>query len=98
MEPWRYYLDRLEEKVGELPPETLGRTELIADAAHDAYQATADRLTAEGWDDEHVLTITRLFGQAVQDWLHSGSQDWGALAGHTRDLYERWAAEGRTEG
>jgi len=92
MQPWQYYLDELGERVRHLPADLLSRRELIAEAAHDAYQSTTNHLTDVGWDEEDALTVTRMFGQAVKDWIDSGSRDWDDLAGHTRELYERWTA------
>jgi hypothetical protein len=92
MEPWKFYLDRLGERVGRMPSNLPGREDLIAEAAHDAYQSTANRLTSEGWDEEDALTVTRMFGQAVREWIDNGSRDWDELAEHIRALYERWSA------
>jgi len=98
MEPWKYYLDRLGERVGRTPPNLLGREDLIAEAAHEAYQSTTNRLTAEGWDEEEAITVTRMFGQTVKHWLDTGNRDWDDLADRTREAYERWVAGEITEG
>jgi len=88
MEPWKFYLDRLGERVGRTPPSLLGREALIAEAAHDAYQSTTNHLTAEGWDEEEALTVTRMFGQTVKRWLDSGNRDWNVF-GTNVDLRAR---------
>jgi hypothetical protein len=57
-----------------------GRQELLTEAAHDAYQATADLLTEQhGWDDERTLFVMRGLNAAVKRWLDAGGVDWNAL-------------------
>jgi len=57
-----------------------GRQELLTEAAHDAYQATSDRLTREfGWEDERALVVLRGLNAAVKRWLDSGGGDWDVL-------------------
>lgn len=57
-----------------------GRQELLTEAAHDAYQATSDRLTRDfGWEDERTLVTMRGLNAAVKRWLDSGGSDWDEL-------------------
>src|SRR5688572_9229825 len=62
MEPWQQYLEALKERAVRIPDAAFGRGEMMAEAAHDAYQRTANQLTANGWDEESALMVTRLFG------------------------------------
>ena len=59
-------------------------------AAHDAYQATTNQLTGEGWDAEEALTVTRMFGQVVKDWLARGQTDLDHLREDLRKHYDEW--------
>jgi hypothetical protein len=93
MEPWQYYLDELQRRAGRIPPHALGGAELLAEAAHDAYQATSNHLTEAGWDEEHALVITRLFGQSVKAWLARGHQDWDALRADLEQRYTDWTEQ-----
>ena len=92
MEPWQLYFDELKRRTGGLPDRAFGRAEIIAEAAHDAYQVTTDRLTSDGWNEEAALMVTRIFGQAVKEWLGKGSQDWTALQTELGRRYHEWSA------
>jgi hypothetical protein len=96
MEPWQYYLDELQRRTARIPPRAFGHAELFAEAAHDAYQATTDHLTRTGWNEEEALTVTRLFGQAVKDWLAQGSANWDGLRTDLDRRYTQWT--GRDQG
>lgn len=90
MEPWQYYLDQLQRRTERIPPSAFGHDELFAEAAHDAYQATTDHLTRAGWHEEQALTVTRLFGQAVKEWLAQGSGSWDGLRTDLDRRYTQW--------
>ena len=92
MEPWEIYLAELQQRAQNVPPQAFGRDQLLAEAAHDAYQVTADRLTGEGMDAEHALTVTRMFGQAVKEWLGRNGSDWDALRAELSKRYSDWSA------
>ena len=89
-QPWEYYFDSFHGRAARMPAEAFGRNELLYEAAHDAYQTTADRLSNEGWDAERVLTVTRMFGQVVKDWLARGETDLTALREDLRRHYDDW--------
>jgi hypothetical protein len=73
-----------------VPSDAFGRNELLYEAAHDAYQTTTNELTGKGWDAEQALTITRMFGQVVKDWLANGGRDLGHLREDLRKHYHEW--------
>ncbi len=87
-EPWRIYLDALQLERGDVAAQAWARDEVLRRRAHDAYRATADALTSEGWDAEKVLTLTRAFGQDVSAWLQGGGADYDDLR---RRLERRWS-------
>jgi hypothetical protein len=97
MEPWQYYLDELQRRTERIPPRAFGRAELVAEAAHDAYQATANHLTAAGWHEEDALTVTRMFGQAVKQWLAADGESWDQLRNDLNRRYAEWTASDRTQ-
>ncbi len=87
MEPWQRYMQELRQRASRIPDDAFGRAELMSEAAHDAYQKTTDDLTAQGWDEESALTVTRMFGQAVKKWIAEG-HDWATLESELRRGYE----------
>jgi hypothetical protein len=80
MDAWQIYLDEFRRRAGSADRQRFGRQETMTEAAHDAYQATADRMTNDhGWNDEHTLVVMRGLNGAVQRWLELGGGDWRAL-------------------
>ena len=79
MEPWQHYLDVWRRRAARIPDDAFGRAELLAEAAHDAYEATTNHLTGQGWDEETALTVTRAFGQTVKEWITADDGSWEAL-------------------
>jgi hypothetical protein len=74
------YLEEFRRRGEKANAQRFGRQELLTEAAHDAYQAAADKLTRQhGWDDERTLVVMRGLNAAVQRWLDSGGGDWDAL-------------------
>jgi hypothetical protein len=90
MEPWQLYLQQLRQRVGRMPEGAFGRAEIMAEAAHDAYQHTTNQLTEQGWGEEHALTVTRMFGQAVKEWIARGDERWESLESELTRRYEDW--------
>ena len=90
MKPTNYYLDELKRRAERIPPQAFGRAELMAEAAHDAYLATTNELTKQGWNEEQALTVTRMFGQAVKEWIASKDANWTTLSTELDRRYTRW--------
>ena len=88
--PWEYYYATFEKRAARVPNDAFGRSELLYEAAHDAYQTTANTLTGGGWDEEQALMITRIFGQVVKDWLARDGQNLGDLREELRRHYDDW--------
>lgn len=93
MQPWELYLTELQARAASVPPQAFGRDQLVAEAAHDAYQATANRLTSDGMDAEEALIVTRMFGQAVKEWLARNGHDWDALRDELNKRYTDWSSK-----
>ena len=91
-QPWELYFETFNRRAGRVPEHAFGRSELLYEAAHDAYQATANHMTGNGWNEEEALTITRIFGQVVKDWLARGQTDLGHLREDLRKHYDDWRA------
>jgi hypothetical protein len=91
-QPWELYFDSFHRRAGRVPDQAFGRSELLYEAAHDAYQTTANELTGHGWDAEKALVVTRIFGQVVKDWLARGQTDLDHLRDDLRRHYDEWRA------
>jgi hypothetical protein len=89
-EPWEYYYTHFEQRAARVPMNAFGRSEILYEAAHDAYQTTTNELTGQGWNEEEALTVTRMFGQVVKDWLARGGQDLIHLREDLRKHYDEW--------
>lgn len=90
MEPWEIYAGELEARGKNVARAQFGREELLMELAHDAYQRTTDALTERGWDEEDALTLTRIFGQEVKDWMAADELDWDALRERLRERWKDW--------
>lgn len=91
-EPWEYYFATFHERAARVPDQAFGRSELLYEAAHDAYQTTTNHLTGNGWDEEEALMVTRIFGQVVKDWLARGDTDLEQLRANLQRHYTDWTA------
>jgi hypothetical protein len=88
--PWQFYFGIFNERAARVPAQAFGRSELLYEAAHDAYQTTTNHLTGSGWDEERALTVTRMFGQVVKEWLARGDTDLHQLRDKLRQHYDQW--------
>ena len=88
MDVWEIYYDELRRRAG--GERRFGQAEAVAEAAHGAYRATADRLTADGWPDERVLVLTHAFGETVREWIGRGDGDWEGLRERLRERAAQW--------
>lgn len=89
-EPWQYYFDTFSKRAVRVPDQAFGRSELLYEAAHDAYENTTNHLTGTGWGAEEALTVTRIFGQVVKDWLARGDASMDNLRNDLRQHYTEW--------
>ena len=89
-EPWQYYFEKFSTRAARMPKQAFGRAELLFEAAHDAYQTTTNHLTNNGWDNEEALTITRMFGEVVKQWVKRGETNLEDLRTELKDQYVEW--------
>jgi hypothetical protein len=93
-QPWEIYFDEFERRAARVPEQLFEREQAFSDAAHEAYRATADRLTREErWDDDRTLVITHAFGQTLKEWITHGDYDWGSLRERLRVRWEEWQGD-----
>jgi hypothetical protein len=87
MQAWQIYLEEFRHRAADADTRRVGREQLLAESAHDAYEAAANRMTREfGWTDEHTLVVMRGLNAAVQKWLDRGGAEWDQL---TAELQRR---------
>jgi hypothetical protein len=85
MNAWEVYLEEFRARGARAHGQRFSREEGLTEAAHDAYQAAADRMTREhGWSDEHTLVVMRGLNDAVRGWLDAGAADWDELGTELR--------------
>ncbi len=89
-EPWRIYLDGLGLDDQDAHAVAWARDEVVRQRAHQAYRATADALTADGWGPEDALRLTHGFGQDVKSWLDQDAPSWDDLRQRLQSRWEAW--------
>jgi len=81
MDAWRIYMEEFRRRGERAAAQQIGRDELLSEAAHEAYQAAANRMTTDhGWEDEHTLVVMRGLNGAVQEWMSRPGTDWDELS------------------
>jgi hypothetical protein len=93
MDAWQVYYEEFQRRGEPADAQRFGRQEMLTEAAHDAYQAAADRMTRDhGWGDEQTLVVMRGLNATVARWLDAGGADWNDL----RDSLQRTEEELRS--
>lgn len=93
-EPWIIYLEELRDRAEEIPYQPFNREEDMAEAAHEAYEATVERLHQQlDLGEDEALRITKGFGRIVKEWMGSGSMDWEELEERLDLFQQKWDAE-----
>lgn len=93
-EPWIIYLEELRERAEEVPYQQFNREEDMTEAAHETYQATADRLHNQlDFDEEEALRVTKGFGRVVKEWVEDGAMDWEELEERLELFQQEWESE-----
>ena len=93
-DPWRIYFDGLRLDRDDAHAVEWARDDAFRRRAHEAYRTTANALTAEGWDPEDALVLTRGFGAEVQAWLESGAADRDLLRRRLEAHWQAWREHG----
>lgn len=88
MQAWELYLEALRRQARDLDRH-IDPDRAVNEAAHKAYQATADHLSRdEAWEDGRVLRLMRGFNEDVKRWRDAGEWDWEALEARLREREE----------
>lgn len=79
-EPWNIYYDELLDRAEEIPSQRFNRAEDMSEAAHEAYEATVDRLVNQlDVGDAEALALTKDFGRVLKAWVEEDRYDWDEL-------------------
>lgn len=93
-EPWQVYYEELLERIEGIEEQRFNRAEDTAEAAHEAYQATTDRLTNQlDYAEGDALGLGKAFGRAVDAWIEDGSFDVDELAEMLETQQAEWEQE-----
>lgn len=93
-EPWIIYLEELRERAEDVPYQQFNREEDMSEAAHDAYEATVDRLHDQlDLSEAEALRITKGFGRVVKEWISGGDMDWDELEERLEIFQQKWDSE-----
>lgn len=88
MEPWQIYFEEFQRRADGVAERTFERRDAYAEAAHDAYQRTADLLVREQqWSDDRTLHVMRGFNAAAKQWIDRDDGSWEALRDRLRDTW-----------
>ena len=97
-EAWIIFLEELRDRGEDIPEQEVNRGEDMAEAVHEAYQATADRLhLQEGWKEDRALRITKGFVKVSKQWIKDaeaeGVMDWDDLEERLELFQQDWDSE-----
>lgn len=91
-EAWELYYDEVHRRAARVPEQHFDRSRAFAEAAHDAYQNVADRLSREAqWTDDHTLHVMHALNAAMKQWIDCGDCDWEDLRRRLRTAGEQTA-------
>ncbi|MGH7476264.1 MAG: hypothetical protein ACRELD_08240 [Longimicrobiales bacterium] len=87
MQPHEIYLQEFRQRAERIDAQPFDRDAAYAEAAHEAYRVTSDRLTErEAFDGERALVLARGFNRAVQEWIRLERHDWDDLRERLRRI------------
>lgn len=97
-EPWIVFLEELKDSGEGIPEQELNRAEDMAEAVHEAYQATADRLHVQlDWKEGRALRISKGFVRVAKKWIEDstseGVMDWDELEERLEVFQHDWDSE-----
>lgn len=94
-EPWQIYREELLDRGGDIPDQEFSRAEDMAEAAHEAYEATVDRLVNQlDYDEKDALGLAKAFGRAVESWIDEAHFDTDELTEKLEAQQALWEGGG----
>lgn len=79
-QPSDIFHDELLDRAEDIPEQRFSRAEDMSEAAHEAYQATVDRLVRQlDLGEAEALALTKAFVSEVKSWIEEDTYDWDEL-------------------
>lgn len=93
-DPWIIYLEELRDRGEDIPLQEFNREADMKEVAHEAYEATVDRLHNQlDLSEPEALKLTKGFGRVVKEWIEEGAMDWDELAERLELFQQEWDPE-----
>ncbi len=94
-EPWIIFLEELRDRGEDIPEQEVNRADDMAEAVHEAYQATADRLPLQlDWSEGRALKISKGFVRVAKAWIkdseREGVMEWDDLEERLELFQQEW--------
>lgn len=90
-EPCQIFFEEFRRRTDDVPERVMARGMELEDAAHEAYEETADILVAEhGYDDDEALALAKVFARSVKKWLDEGDLDMDELRERLEVSQQEW--------
>jgi len=94
-EPWQIYYEEFRFRAEDVAERTYGRADDMAEAAHDAYESTADLLVSDlDYEEEEALALAKAFARGVGKWIDEGGADWEDLRERLEIQQQEWELMG----
>ncbi|TVP58956.1 MAG: hypothetical protein EA351_02525 [Gemmatimonadales bacterium] len=95
---WIIFLEELRDRGEDIPQQEVNRGEDMAEAVHETFQATTDRLhLQENWKESRARRITKGFVKIATAWIKDaeaeGVMDWDDLAERLELFQQDWDSE-----
>lgn len=98
-EPWQIYREELLERAEDIPEQRFNVEADMAEAAHEAYESTVDRLVNQfDYEEAEALALAKAFGRAVKEWIGEGHFDWDELTEKLETEQLDWEQSARLPG
>lgn len=90
-EAWHIYHEELMSRAGHVPGQFFDQEDELAEAAHDAYESTVDRLVEQqDFSEGDALTLAKGFNRTVKAWIEEGQFDFDELRERLQQRQEEW--------
>ncbi len=92
---WTIYFDELFPRAQDIPDQQFNRAEDMSEAAHEAYEATVDRLVNQlDMGEVEALALTKAFGREVKAWVDEEVYDWDDLQARLEEVQDAFDPSG----
>lgn len=94
-EPWQIFLEEFRRRTDDVPERVAARGTELEDAAHEAYEETADLLWSEhGYEEDEALALAKAFARGVEEWIESDELNMERLRIRLEARQQEWELAG----